>query len=342
MEKKQRQYKVAVLGAGSWGLTLADVLNNNSHSVTVWEYDPRQALALENERVFPPLSGYRVPGEIRITDSLSRAVIDAEIIVVSVPSPAIARVAELLTGCEFPRGAVVISTVKGFEYETLLSPSEVLGKSLGRRVRIAALSGPSHAEEVVRKIPTAVVAASSSKKTRKLVQEVFSNIYFRVYTSSDIKGVEFGGALKNVIAIAAGIAGGMGMGDNTRAALITRSTAEIMRLGESMGASAKTFSGLSGIGDLIVTCFSEHSRNFRFGRFIGEGLSFEEALSRMDTTVEGVNTAKCVRRLAEKFGVQMPLCFKVCEMLFEGKHPGEAWKELMLRPLKSEDDDTQE
>jgi len=336
MEKKKK-YKAAVLGAGSWGLTLGNVLYENGNSVTFWEFDPGQAENLRRTREFSPLKGYKIPAEIKITDSVGDAVKDADIIVVSVPSVAIESTAELLKNAEFKEDAIIVSTVKGFEASTLSSPTQVLEQKLSGRGRIGVLSGPSHAEEVVNRIPTAIVAASPDMETRCTIQKQFSNIYFRVYTSSDLRGVELGGALKNVIAVASGIAAGAGLGDNTRAALITRGNTEITRLGTAMGASRETFSGLSGIGDLIVTCFSEHSRNFKFGKYLGSGLSFEDALSKMETTVEGVNTARCVDRLAKKYDVSMPLCHKVCEMLFDSKPASEAWKELMLRPLKSEE-----
>ncbi|NLB35071.1 MAG: NAD(P)-dependent glycerol-3-phosphate dehydrogenase, partial [Elusimicrobia bacterium] len=271
-------------------------------------------------------------------DSLNDAVEDADMIVVSVPSVAIASTAELLKNAEFSDETIIVSTVKGFETVSLNRPTQLLEKELNGRGRIGVLSGPSHAEEVVNQIPTAIVAASTDTETRCLVQRKFSNIYFRVYTSSDLIGVELGGALKNVIAIASGIVAGSGLGDNTRAALIARGNTEITRLGIAMGASSDTFSGLSGIGDLIVTCFSEHSRNFRFGKYLGSGHTFEDALAKMKTTVEGINTAKCVDRLAEKYQVSMPLCNKISEMLFDNKSVSDAWKELMLRPLKSEDD----
>lgn len=333
---KKKEYKAAVLGAGSWGLTLGNVLYENGAAVSFWEFDLKQSEKLKKTREFPPLKGYKIPENIEVTNSMENAVCNADIIVVSVPSTAIGSVSKLLSETKFKSDALIVSTVKGFEASSLRRPTQVVGRAVGCRGRIGVLSGPSHAEEVVNRIPTAIVAASTDMETSCLIQKLFSNIYFRVYTSNDLTGVELGGSLKNVIAIASGISAGIGLGDNTRAAVITRGNTEITRLGTSMGAARETFNGLSGIGDLIVTCFSEHSRNFVFGRYIGMGLSFDEALSKMDTTVEGVNTARCVERLSKKYKVNMPLCLKVCEMLFEAKPASEAWKELMLRPLKSE------
>ncbi len=339
MAKKKERYRAAVIGAGSWGITLASVLYRNGHHVSLWEFDKKQAENLACKRKFEALEEYRIPKSIVITNSIRDAVDGADFIVISVPSYAIKKVSCKLSAIKLKSSAIIISTVKGFEPQTLKRPAEVLRDELGRSAHIVVLSGPSHAEEVIRKIPTAVVAASSNKKYRYSVQSIFSNVNFRVYTSSDLKGVELGGALKNVIAIASGISSGLGMGDNTRAALITRGSVEIARLGIRMGAKRDTFRGLSGVGDLIVTCFSNHSRNFRFGKLIGEGCGYEEAIQKINTTVEGVNTAKSVHKLAQKYKVQMPVCNKVYEILFKNKPAASAWKELMLRPLKSEDFD---
>ncbi len=337
MEKKKEQYNIAVLGAGSWGITLANLLYENNNKVTLWEFAPQQAEKLKKIRTFVSLKGFKIPESINITDSLKDAIVDSDYIVISVPSSAIKSLAIELAALNINSSTIIVSTIKGFERTTLKRPSEVLRDYLGSNSHIAVLSGPSHAEEVVRKIPTAVVVASVNSNTNIKLQKLFSNLYFRVYTSSDINGVELGGALKNIIAIASGISSGLKLGDNTRAALITRGNAEIARLGIELGAKRTTFSGLSGIGDLIVTCFSEYSRNFRFGRYIGQGYSFDEALQRIDTTVEGINTTKSCYKLSKKLKVQMPVCSKVYETLFKGKSVNIAWKELMLRPLKSED-----
>ncbi len=336
MEKKKDQYNIAVLGAGSWGITLANVLYENGHNIKIWEFDPLQASKLRKKRKFLSLEAYCIPKEIDITSSLKNAVTAVDFIVVSVPSAAIKSVAQELSKISIMRSTIVISTVKGFDKATLKRPSEILKEHLRYGMQIAVLSGPSHAEEVIKKIPTAIVTASRNRNSTRKIQTIFSNVYFRVYNSSDIKGVELGGALKNVIAVASGIASGLKLGDNTRAALITRGNAEITRLGIALGARKVTFNGLSGIGDLIVTCFSEHSRNFRFGKYLGEGYSIDEANEKAQTTVEGINTTQSCYKLSKKYNVQMPVCSMVYKILFKDKSPSEAWRELMLRPLKSE------
>lgn len=336
MATKKDQYRIAVLGAGSWGITLSNLLYENNNKITLWEFDPRQAAKLERNRSFFALKDFRIPEEINITDSLEEATYSSDYIVVSVPSSVINSVAGNLSKLKINTSTTIISTIKGFEQKSLKRPSEILRDYLGMNIHIAVLSGPSHAEEVIKRIPTAVVIASVNENINIELQKLFSNLYFRTYTSFDIKGVELGGALKNIIAIASGTASGLKMGDNTKAALITRGNAEITRLGVVLGAKRDTFNGLSGIGDLIVTCFSQYSRNFRFGKYIGEGDSFNEALQKVKTTVEGVYTTKSCYKLAKKLKVQMPVCNIVYEMLYKGKPADTAWKELMLRPLKSE------
>jgi glycerol-3-phosphate dehydrogenase (NAD(P)+) len=337
MEKKKDQYKIAVLGAGSWGITLGNVLYQNGNPVVLWEFDKKQAKKLEAERSFRTLGNYRIPENIVITSSLKEAVHTSDIIILAVPSSALSYVAGRLSRYSASKDTVFVSAVKGFDQKTLKRPSEVLRASLGKNAQISVLSGPSHAEEVIREIPTAVVISSVKKDLNLMLQNIFSNVYLRVYTSLDIKGVELGGALKNIIAVASGIASGLGLGDNTRAALITRGNSEIMRLGVKMGAKRITFSGLSGIGDLIVTCFSEHSRNYRFGKLIGKGVNFEDAQRKIGTTVEGAYTVKSCMKLAEQYEVQMPVCSAVFQMLYKGTPAVKAQRELMLRPLKSED-----
>jgi len=334
---KKDRFNITVLGAGSWGITLGNLLYENGHKVKLWEFNPEQALKLQKERTFVSLKGFKLPEEIGITSSIEEAVTGADYVIAAVPSSSIEDVAKSLTKISIPASVKFVSAVKGFGKKTLQRPSQILRESLGKKNHIAVLSGPSHAEEVINKVPTAVVCASSNEKVSRDVQKLFSNVYFRVYTSTDLTGVELGGALKNVIAIASGIATGLGMGDNTKAALITRGAVEMNRLGSRMGARKNTFNGLSGIGDLIVTCFSEHSRNFKFGFMIGEGLGFDEAFAKMETTVEGIDTARSVMKLSKKYDTHMPVCEKVYQVLFNKKSSKEAWKELMLRPLKSED-----
>ncbi|MFC2091447.1 NAD(P)H-dependent glycerol-3-phosphate dehydrogenase [Elusimicrobiota bacterium] len=336
MDKKKNRYKIGILGAGSWGLTLANVLFDNNNDVVIWEFDPKQCDKLSKERRFYPLGDYRIPDELVITNSLSEAVSSKDYIIFSLPSSTIRTVTEKISHLKFPVDPVIISTVKGFDHKSLKRPSEILRMNLGKRRKIAVLSGPSHAEEVIKRIPTAVVAASVNRDVNTAIQTLFSNIYFRVYTTSDIKGVELGGALKNIIAISSGIAKGLNLGDNTRAALVTRGNAELMRLGLKLGAKKATFNGLSGIGDLVVTCFSDHSRNFKFGRLIGQGYNMKEALKIIKVTVEGVGASECCYRISKKNYIQMPLCNMVYEILFKGKNPQKACQELMMRPLKSE------
>ncbi|MGM0441246.1 MAG: NAD(P)H-dependent glycerol-3-phosphate dehydrogenase [Elusimicrobiota bacterium] len=336
MVKKKNQYKIAVLGAGSWGITLANVLNDNKHRVDLWEFDSVQAKNLKKKRQFISLGDFSIPQRVNITNNLIKAVENKDFIVVSVPSGAVNEVAIQLGKVKDKLPHKIISTVKGFDPDSLQRPSQILRKYLGKKFHITVLSGPSHAEEVVNKTPTTVVAGSVDKTSRKKVQKLFSNIYFRVYTSEDIKGVELGGALKNVIAIGSGITKGLEMGDNTRAALITRGNAEITRLGTVLGARKHTFNGLSGIGDLIVTCFSEHSRNFRFGYFIGEGVSVKEALNKVNTTVEGFKTAKSCFKLSKKYNIKMPVSKNIYQILYKEKSAQKAWRDLMSRPLKKE------
>ncbi len=336
MVKKKDQYKIAVLGAGSWGITLANILNDNHHEVKLWEFNKEQAEKLKSQRKFVSLNNYSLPPAIKITNNLSKAVAGKDFMIVSVPSDAVEGVSRKLSNIKEILPRVIVSTVKGFDPESLERPSQILRKHLGKKFHITVLSGPSHAEEVVHKTPTTVVGASVDKKTRRQVQKLFSNIYFRVYSSKDIKGVELGGALKNVIAIGSGITKGLGMGDNTRAALITRGNAEIIRLGVTLGAQKHTFNGLSGIGDLIVTCFSEHSRNFKFGRLIGKGYAVEEALSKVKTTVEGLKTAKSCYKLSKKYNIKMPVSENIYQILYNGKPAQKAWRDLMNRPLKEE------
>ena len=334
---KKKKSKIAVLGAGSWGITLGNLLHQNGNEITLWEFNHRQAERLKRNRSFISLNDFKIPHNIKITNSLPDAVDSADYVLLAVPSTAVETVAKELSKIKVKRATTIISAVKGFDQRTLKRPTQVLRDHLGRGIHIAVISGPSHAEEVIKNIPTAVVVASVDFRTRLKVQRLFSNLYFRVYTSSDIVGVELSGTLKNVIAIASGIASGGGMGDNTRAALITRGNMEITSLGVRMGARRNTFNGLSGIGDLIVTCFSEHSRNFRFGRYIGLGLNFQQALNKMETTVEGIATTRSVHKLSKIHKVRMPVCEMVYKILFKNKAVDEAWRELMLRPLRSED-----
>lgn len=331
--------RIGVIGAGGWGTALSLLLHRNGHDVDLWEFFPEYAERMAALRRNPDfLPGVEIPEGLRITSDLGSAVRDKDVLVFAVPSHVLRRVAVQVSGFGIGR-YLVVSAVKGIENETLLRMSEVLREAwagLLQPDRIVALSGPSHAEEVSRGIPTAVVAASASEVSGRAVQDLFRGPSFRLYTSSDVTGVELGGALKNVIAIAAGISDGVGFGDNTKAALMTRGIAEISRLGEAMGAAPGTFSGLSGTGDLIVTCSSRHSRNRLVGEQIGSGRSLDEVLSGMKMVAEGVRTARSAMDLSRKHRVEMPITAEVVEILFNGKDPRRAVAELMTREPKKE------
>lgn len=322
----------AVLGAGSWGTALARHLVKKGIPVILWSRSPEAAEKLretkENKQYLP---GIQLSDDLTITSELSMALREARYIVLAVPSQSVRQVAGQIRPY-LHQDAVIISTAKGLEQETLLRMSQVLVSELPKwEDNIAVLSGPSHAEEVARHLPTAVVVAAKKRETAEMVQDLFMNSSFRVYTNPDIIGIELGGALKNVIALATGIADGLGFGDNTRAALMTRGAVEIARLGTKMGAEALTFAGLAGIGDLIVTCSSMHSRNRRAGIALGQGLPLDEVLSSMGMVVEGVITTKTVNQLASKMDVPMPIAHEMYQILFEGKSPLESVENLMDR-----------
>ncbi|MEJ5262091.1 MAG: NAD(P)H-dependent glycerol-3-phosphate dehydrogenase [Ignavibacterium sp.] len=330
--------KVSVLGAGGWGTTLAVLLHYNGHNVTLWEYKKSYAKELSKRRenkIYLP--GIIIPDEIKITSDLEESTIDKNLIVLAVPSQFLRKVVEKIDYHSI-KDTILVSVSKGIEKETLMTMSQMI-KDVHHRLskeQIGVLSGPSHAEEVSKRIPTAVVAASVEKETSKTIQAVFMNSYFRVYSSTDILGVELGGAFKNVIAIGAGIIDGAGFGDNTKAAIMTRGVAEISRLGLVMGARPETFAGLSGMGDLIVTCMSKHSRNRYVGEQIGKGKKLKEVLKSMEMVAEGVETTKSVNQLAAKFKVETPIANEVYQILFEDKDPIKATTDLMTRDMKFE------
>jgi glycerol-3-phosphate dehydrogenase (NAD(P)+) len=330
--------RVSVLGAGGWGTTLAILLSDNGHNVTLWEFNPDYAETMRKFREnFYYLPKVKIPADIRITNNLDEAVQAGEIIVISTPTQFIRSSLQSLRDFDFG-SRTILNVSKGIEIDSLLLVNEIVEDIFTKAdpKSIAALSGPSHAEEVACKVPTAVVCASKDISIAENIQTVFSNEYFRVYSSTDVAGVETGGALKNVIAIAAGIADGAGFGDNTKAAIMTRGISEIMRLGLTLGADRETFYGLSGIGDLIVTCASKHSRNRFVGEQIGLGRKLDEILSEMKMVAEGVSTSKSALQLAKKNNVEVPIIEKVNEILFNGISPVEATRDLMLRALKAE------
>ncbi len=330
--------RIAVLGAGSWGIATSVLLYSNGHNVTLWEFDHGEMSKLSKERQNrKKLPGIVIPKDIKITDDLTHATQGAEILALALPSHTVRGVARKLAKLNLAE-LILVNLAKGIENDTLLRMSEVLREELPSNLhdKIATLSGPSHAEEVSNRIPTTVVVAGFEEEVADRIQQTFMNPYFRVYTNSDIVGVELGGSLKNVIAIAAGICDGMGLGDNSRGALITRGLAEITRLGEKLGAKRETFAGLSGLGDLVTTCISRYSRNRFVGEEVGKGKTLSQVLKEMTMVAEGVKTTRSAYQLSTKYEVEMPITEQVYSVLFEDKRPKRAITELMTRDPKSE------
>lgn len=327
--------KIGIIGAGSWGIALAVLLHKNGHQLTVWSILEAEIEMLRAKREHKEkLPGVMLPEDMAFTTNLEEAVREKDALVLAVPSPFTRSTAHAMQPFVAP-GQIIVNVAKGIEEKTLMTLTQIIEEEVPQAT-VAALSGPSHAEEVGRGIPTTVVVAAKERKCAEYLQNVFMNEAFRVYITPDVLGVELGAALKNVVALAAGIADGLGYGDNTKAALITRGIAEIARLGLAMGGRIETFSGLTGIGDLIVTCASMHSRNRRAGILIGKGYSMEEACAEVKMVVEGVHSAKAAMGLAEKYGVQLPIIEQVNEALFGGMPVDEAVKNLMLRDKKIE------
>ena len=326
---------VGILGAGSWGTALAMMLNKNGHDVTVWSIDAKEVEMLQTEREHKSkLPGVKLPEELKFTNDLEEGMDNKDFLVLAVPSVFTRSTARSMKPYIKP-GQKIVDVAKGIEESTLMTLSEQIEEELPE-ADVAVLSGPSHAEEVGRGLPTTCVVGSRTKETAEYLQTAFMNDVFRDYISPDILGIELGGSLKNVIALAAGIADGLGYGDNTKAALITRGIAEITRLGVKMGGKAETFAGLTGIGDLIVTCASVHSRNRKAGVLIGQGMTMQEAMDEVKMVVEGVYSAKAAKALAEKYGESMPIIEQVNLVLFENKDPREAVQELMMREGRAE------
>lgn len=331
---------ISVLGAGSWGLGLALLLNNNGHNVTVWSVLNDEVVMLQTEREHKRcLPGVRIPDSITISGDTANIINNADVLVLAVASPYTRSTAKLIAPF-VKEGQIIVNVAKGVEEHTLLTLCQIVEEEIPQ-AKVAVLSGPSHAEEVSRGIPTTCVIGAHEKNTAEYLQNIFMSDVFRVYTSPDMLGICIGGALKNVIALAAGIADGLGYGDNTKAALITRGNAEITRLGVAMGANPHTFSGLSGIGDLIVTCASMHSRNRRAGILIGKGYTKDQAMEEVQMVVEGVFSAKAALELSKKYNIEMPIVEQVNKVLFEDKPAAEAVKELMLRDKKIEIDNSE-
>lgn len=330
--------KISIIGAGSWGTALAWMLNRNGHEVTIWSIIPAEVEMLKNDREHKDkLPGVHLPDQITITGDLKQAVMDREVLVLAVPSVYTRSTAHSMS-IYVSEGQRIVNVAKGIEEKTFFTLSDIVEEEIPQ-ADVAVLSGPSHAEEVGRGLPTTCVIGAHTKKTAEYLQNIFMNEVFRVYTSPDMLGIELGGALKNVIALAAGIADGLGYGDNTKAALITRGMTEIARLGMKMGGKLETFSGLSGIGDLIVTCASKHSRNRRAGYLIGQGYTMQAAMGEVKMVVEGVYSAKAAVGLAQKYQVEMPIIEQVNQVLFAGKPAAEAVRDLMIRDKKIEHSD---
>ena len=327
--------KISVMGTGSWGTALAILLHNNGHQVLLWSAHSQKAAALNETREdSKKLPGTKIPEGILITDDEKEALASPDVAVFASPSAYMREISRRLSGL-VRQGQIIVNVAKGVEEKTLMPVCDIIKEEIPQ-ADVCVLSGPSHAEEVSRGLPTTCVVSAKKKETAEYLQGIFMSPVFRVYTTPDMLGVELGGALKNVIALAAGTADGLGYGDNTKAALITRGIAEMARLGARMGAKLETFAGLSGIGDLIVTCASVHSRNRRAGYLMGKGYTMQQAMDEVQMVVEGVYSAKAAKELAEKYDVEMPIVMEVNKLLFENKPASEAVKDLMQREKQGE------
>ena len=330
--------KTAVIGSGGWGTALAMLLLENGNDVTLWSYTEEESRVLRETGENPMLKGVPLSKELKLTTDLG-CVAGCGVVVLATPSFAVRSTARQMAP-HLTAGTVVVSVSKGIEKETSTTLTEAIHEELGPNYPVVALSGPSHAEEVGRGVPTAVVSASKDQKAAELVQDLFMSPRFRVYASDDVTGVELAAALKNVIALCAGCCDGMGCGDNTKAALMTRGLTEIARLGVAMGGRKETFAGLAGVGDLIVTCTSMHSRNRRAGILIGKGESAQQAMKEVGATVEGYYAAQSAHMLSEKVGVEMPICRSAYEVLYEGRPVQHVLEDLMGRQKRGEADES--
>lgn len=329
--------KMSVIGSGGWGIALAILLHKNGHNLTIWSFDKKEAEELKiNRQNKTKLPNILLPEDIKVTDNLKEAVDNKDILVLAVPSKAIRSVSKSLKDI-IKDNQIIVNVAKGLEEDTLKTMTDIIEEELKEKnPQVAVLSGPSHAEEVGKGIPTTCVVSAHNKELTLYLQNIFMNPSFRVYTSPDMIGVEIGGALKNVIALAAGIADGLNYGDNTKAALITRGIKEISSLGVAMGGEQSTFYGLTGLGDLIVTCASMHSRNRRAGILLGQGKTLDEAIKEVNMVVEGIYSAKSALMAAKKYNVEIPIIEQVNAVLFENKNAAEAVNELMIRDKKLE------
>ena len=329
--------KISVIGSGGWGIALTILLHKNRHDLMIWSFDKREAEELKTTRENKTkLPNILLPEDIKVTDDLKEAVDNKDVLILAVPSKAIRSVSKSLKDI-IKDNQIIVNVAKGLEEDTLETMTDIIEEELKeKRPQVAVLSGPSHAEEVGKGIPTTCVVSAHNKELTLYLQNIFMNPSFRVYTSPDMLGVEIGGALKNVIALAAGIADGLNYGDNTKAALITRGIKEISLLGVAMGGEQSTFYGLTGLGDLIVTCASMHSRNRRAGILLGQGKTLDEAIKEVNMVVEGVYSAKSALMAAKKYNVEIPIIEQVNAVLFENKNAAEAVNELMIRDKKLE------
>lgn len=335
LQIRRIRVKVGIIGAGSWGIALAKLLADNGHVVTVWSIIEDEIKMLKEKHEHESkLPGVILPDSISFTTNLEETVKNNEFLVLAVPSPFVRSTSKSMA--PFVKdGQIIVNVAKGIEEDTLLTLSEIIEEEIPNS-KVAVMCGPTHAEEVGRGIPTSIVVGSKERAVAEKLQTAFMNNTFRVYTSPDVLGMEIGSSLKNVVALAAGIADGLGYGDNTKAALITRGITEISRLGIKMGGKAETFAGLTGIGDLIVTCASMHSRNRRAGILIGQGYTMDEAMKEVKMVVEGVYSAKAAIQLSKKYDVELPIIEQVNLVLFENKSAKEAVNDLMLRDKKVE------
>ena len=334
---KNKKYNITVLGDGAWGTTLAILLSNNGHNVSVWSAFPEHLEEMDKEREnWKYLPGIKIPSGIIFEKNLRKSIESAEMVVFSIPSVFFRDVASKIKKENIPlRGKLFINVAKGLEQKTLKRMTEILKEELGN-VQTAVLSGPTIAIEVAKGLPAALVAAANNHETAKQIQKAFSNDYFRVYTSTDVIGVELGGPLKNIIAVVAGISDGIGLGSNAKAAILSRGLAEIQRLGQKMGAKRKTFFGLAGLGDLSTTCISPESRNRTLGEKIAKGQKLEDIVKSTASIIEGATTAEAVYALSKKYKVEMPIAEQVYNILYNGKSPNDAVAELMGRKKKPE------
>lgn len=328
---------IGILGAGSWGIALTKLLSGNGHKLTVWSVDSDEIKMLNESREhLTKLPGVKIDNSVSFTTNVEEACKGKEMLVMVVPSPFIRSTAKTIA--PYYTNQIIVNVSKGIEESTLMTLTEVINDEIPEAT-VAVLSGPSHAEEVGKCMPTTVVAGAATREIAELVQDTFMSDFFRVYTSPDVIGIELGGALKNVIALAAGIADGLGCGDNAKAAIITRGIAEISRLGCALGGNESTFSGLSGTGDLIVTCASKHSRNRNAGFLMGQGKTYKEALDEVKMVVEGVYSAKAALKLSEQVNVEMPIVEMVNKILFEDLSAKDAMVMLLTRMKTAEDKD---